>query len=115
VHNANVKSGKAENNRGVARRYTLSPAAVRKALETASAARKALETASASSPASDTGKESPYQTAIIQIANDASEEDTDDECSLQLKELMYNLQGRQLRYGARFPNYRRLVLPIVRP
>ena len=105
MHNANVKSGKAENNRGVARRYTLSPAA----------ARKALETASASSPASDTGKESPYQTAIIQIANDASEEDTDDECSLQLKELMYNLQGRQLRYGARFPNYRRLVLPIVRP
>jgi len=103
VHNANVKSGKAENNRGVARRYTLSPAAARKALETAS------------SPASDTGKESPYQTAIIQIANDASEEDTDDECSLQLKELMYNLQGRQLRYGTRFPNNRRLVLPIVRP
>ena len=57
----------------------------------ASVDRKAPSPGGASSPTRVVG-----DVAVGPIATDASGEDTDSECELQLKELMYNLSARQL-------------------
>ena len=77
VHNANIQKEKTQ----TARRYTLNSDAAQKAAEKINAIDETKE--------DDTKK-------LIIIAQDASRDDTDDECELQLKELMYNLSARQL-------------------